>query len=172
MAYITRDKLINLVNIHHGKSQTLKQRFLRNIGKVRKTGCIHWLGARSACGDYGILRITIDDKSTCYKAHRLAYQLFKDEIPPNMLVLHSCGNSRCINHNHLYLGTQKENSQDTARHCRDNKGERHGMSVLTAEKVKLIKALKWDDLSISKMFKVSRKAIYDIKHNRTWSHIL
>jgi hypothetical protein len=172
MAYIKREELINLVTFHHGKTKSLKQRFLEKVGKKRKNDCIHWNGYKSITSGHGVISIRLNGKSYMYKAHRLAYQFYINEIPKGKLVLHNCNNVKCVNPYHLRIGTQKENVLDRIKDGTDNKGERHGMSKLTIKQVKKIKKMKINDLEIAKIFNVSRKAIYDIKHQRTWSHII
>ena len=56
-----------------------------------------------------------------WHSHRLSYFLNKSKIcrnPPNRsegLVLHTCDNKWCINPDHLYLGTCKQNAIDNAK---------------------------------------------------------
>lgn len=47
------------------------------------------------------------------------------EIPPGMVVAHSCNNKGCINTNHLYLTTPKQNSTDAARDGLYRSGAQH-----------------------------------------------
>jgi hypothetical protein len=57
------------------------------------------------------------ETSNTHYAHRIAYALAFGEVPPGAVVMHSCDNPRCVNPEHLSLGTQAENIRD-----RDAKG--------------------------------------------------
>jgi hypothetical protein len=47
-----------------------------------------------------------------WRVHRLVYSVKKGEVPRHLMVLHSCDNRRCIELNHLFIGTAKDNTQD------------------------------------------------------------
>lgn len=47
-------------------------------------------------------------------AHRAAYIQAHGAIPEGMHVMHSCDNRRCINPEHLSVGTRSDNMQDCA----------------------------------------------------------
>jgi hypothetical protein len=71
-------------------------------------GCWIWTGAAHERG-YGRIRWRGRIRST----HRVAFEVFYKEVPPDdKLVLHTCDEARCINPDHLYLGTQRDNMQD------------------------------------------------------------
>lgn len=81
-----------------------------------ETGCLEWCGSKTPLG-YG----TMSFHGKREYVHRVSYILYKGVIPEDMCVCHSCDNPKCINPEHLWLGTQGDNMKD-----RDKKG-RHGM---------------------------------------------
>lgn len=74
--------------------------------------CIVYSGRKLKSG-YGIVMgYTPQGKRTSTLAHRIAWKLLKGPIPKGQQVLHRCDNPSCINVDHLFLGTQKDNMAD------------------------------------------------------------
>lgn len=83
---------------------------IRFFAKVKKTeSCWLWTGAKFTNG-YGVF-CSYPKKNL--KAHRFSYELHKGKIPPDKFVCHSCDIKLCVNPDHLWLGTQKENIRDS-----------------------------------------------------------
>jgi len=59
-------------------------------------------------------------------AHRWAWEQSKGDIPEGLMVLHKCDVKACVNINHLYLGTHKDNAQDAVQRGQMPTGNRHG----------------------------------------------
>ena len=92
---------------HKGRfvATALEDRFLANVYKT--DGCWFWVGGIHRSG-YGNI-----PKGEAYRgAHIVAYQLYKGEITSGLDVLHSCDIRQCVNPDHLFLGTAKDNISD------------------------------------------------------------
>lgn len=57
------------------------------------------------------------------KAHRAAYAAAHGEIPDGYVVRHKCDNRRCMNPEHLVLGTHLDNMADMKSRGRSNAGK-------------------------------------------------
>lgn len=90
-----------------------RARLLSRI-KISERGCWEYQGFIGA-GGYG----QINWRGRNWAAHRLAFRLWKGEIPDGADILHSCDNRRCCNPDHLNPGTNHENVIDCAQKGRN-----------------------------------------------------
>lgn len=105
--------------------KTLEQRFWAKVDKT--DDCWLWSGSKSGLyghGEIGRGRRT-EGK---VKTHRLSWELHNGSIPKGMHVLHKCDNGLCVNPDHLFLGTQKDNMVDMAKKGR-NRNQNSGKLV-------------------------------------------
>jgi YHS domain-containing protein len=87
------------------------ERFARHVHKTDT--CWLWTAATDGKG-YG----RFDNMA----AHRFAYELYIGPIPDKLFVCHKCDNPPCVNPDHLFLGTQKDNMLDCSRKGRTSSG--------------------------------------------------
>lgn len=95
------------------KKKDIKERILNNI-KNDDNGC--WLLPPSKKNN-GYAKISIDGINK--RAHRISYQTFIGPIPEGLLVLHRCDIRHCVNPEHLFVGTPKDNTDDMIKKGRD-----------------------------------------------------
>lgn len=95
----------------------------------------------------------------------------------SMMALHSCGNGHlgCVNPNHLYWGSGKQNYQDQVKHGVAAIGERIGIAVLDEGKVREIRKLhKSGEIGckrLGKKFSVDESTIRAVIKNKTWRNV-
>lgn len=106
-------------------------------------------------------------------AHRLSWEIHNSKIPKGLNVLHKCDVPYCVNPDHLFLGTQKDNIRDgfaKGRIRRD--GEYSPFAKLNWDLVNKIRFLyKKGNISyykLSKMFGVNDGHISNIINNKKW----
>jgi len=123
------------------KIQSLEERFWKKVNVRGDDECWIWVGHRDQKG-YG--RIRTDPHSVGrghIHAHRAAWELTNGPIPDGFCVCHHCDNPPCVNPKHLFLGTKKDNTQDSIAKDRFTIGERNGMAKLTQKQVDQIRVL-------------------------------
>jgi len=92
------------------------QRFLSKT-EPSESGC--WLWRNPTKLGYG----QFWSGGTNHIAHRWSYQHFVGPIPAGLVILHTCGNSACVNPDHLQTGTHTE-----SRTVRDTCARGHEMN--------------------------------------------
>lgn len=120
-----------------------------------ESGCWLWNAACRTSG-YGVFSY----KGKPVTASRVSYILYYGIDPGDLFVCHKCDNPKCVNPDHLFLGTNKDNVED-----RKNKNRPTGRySVLSEEDAeRILKMINSGDYKslreIARIVNVSRSTI-------------
>jgi hypothetical protein len=155
----------------HKPKSSLDRRFW---AKVQKTdSCWLWTGTTSY------------HEGKVWAAHRLAYTLLVGPVPDGLLVCHRCDVRNCVNPDHLFLGTYKDNSEDMVNKGRQARGpraslvpcargERHGRAKVTEQDVRDMRRLHREGVTLaelSRRFGIGETAVAAIVHRKHWVHV-
>lgn len=110
-------------------------------------------------------------------AHRVSWEMENGPIPDGLQVCHHCDNPPCVNPEHLFLGTQKNNLDDRNRKGRAvwSPGSRNGGAKLVEEDVLEIRRLGAarceTQAAIADRFGVTPSQISHILRRVSWKHL-
>jgi predicted XRE-type DNA-binding protein len=168
-------------------SDIQKRRFFAKV-RLHQTedGCDLWIAGRN---DDGYGKVTINKYS--FTASRVAYFMATGIDPKELKVCHVCDNTRCVRFEHLFLGTNADNSADMVkkgRQCRGDKhysktepekllrGEQIGNSKNKPETVLKIRELYFSgaftQVQLAKMFGISQPQVSCITRGAHWKHVI
>ncbi len=137
--------------------------------------CINW---SKSLGHNGYGLTTRNNKT--YRAHRLAYcdyhGIDHSDIK-GMVVRHTCDNRKCINPEHLVIGTHQDNMDDMKKRNRTAKGEAHGRAKLSEVDIKTIRdryirgSKEHGSTAIAKDFGVAFQTVSKIINRHRWQSV-
>lgn len=129
----------------------------------------------SGCWEIGKPYGTFYFRGASVSASRLSWMISHGRIPIKLQVLHKCDNPKCINPNHLFLGTQKDNIVDCVSKGRISRGAHRWASKLTDDLVRKIRMeYSWRTNhcgKLSQKYRVSKQVIHAIIKNKQWRHV-
>jgi len=121
-------------------------------------GCILWTGPIDSKG-YGVLK----HGPISFRAHRIAYSLKHGAIPTGLNACHTCDTPSCVNPDHIFIGTQKDNIHDMI------KKNRNTLPPRTRDISPTLKAQIKADISgeslqkLAKKYGVSQTTIFNVR---------
>jgi len=140
--------------------------YLRSRADLNEAGCWVW---RFSVTNQGYPSLTHNNERV--KGHRLAYRTFVGPIPEGAHVLHRCDNRRCINPDHLRLGTNADNVLDRNSRGRQARGESSGSARITESDVRLIRSSGLTNRELGEMLGLARHTVCGIRNGRSWKHV-
>lgn len=154
------------------KWKPLRQRFEDRLNKG--VSCWEWLGSKNKNG-YGTMKID----SKMYFSHRLSYEIYNNtKIPDGMLVCHKCDNPSCVNPEHLFIGTHKDNFDDMCNKGRQKiiapppkRGEDSPNSKINEETVRSIRGYEGTFADNARKHGISKSQIVRIVKRESWKHV-
>ena len=156
---------------------SLEQRFWAKVNKTANADdCWEWIAGKSPKG-YG--HFSKGGNNGMSRAHRVSYELNIGPIPDELLVCHRCDNPSCVNPNHLFLGTHKDNVADRVNKGRGryyaHSGESNGRAKLTTKQVQEIRnriAAGEKQSLIADDYGVTKETVSAIKRAKVWKHLI
>ena len=146
---------------------------------VDKNGPIHpvcgqcWVTTASP----NVARAQIRIRGIKIRVSRVSWEIHNGPAPEGMNILHKCDNPRCVNPDHLFLGTQYDNVRDCIDKGRSRKchGELHSCTHLTEKDIVDIRNVyaeeSYSQKSLAEFYGVTQGTIGKIIRRRTWKHV-
>ncbi len=141
--------------------------------KIMPSGCWEWQGSKNS--GYGRVKRRKLFGRNDIGAHRYAFYLVHGYIP-ELNVCHKCDNPPCVNPDHFFLGTDKDNSDDKRMKGRSKvgsasvPGENNGNAKLTASAVEGIRSLLnlMNNKQLAARYEVHHSTISAIRRGKNW----
>jgi hypothetical protein len=154
--------------------KTLKERFDEKWSE--KDECWIWNSRFNSAGQIRANTFSLNGK--IMRAYRASFILHKGDIPEGAAICHNCDNPLCVNPDHLWVGSNAENTADMHNKRRANtpKGEQHSSAKLTEADVKAIRLVMSDaprgaQKALALRYGISKSTIQDIRSGKIWKSV-
>lgn len=155
-------------------TEELNRKFDERYVIVSESGCWIWIGPVTShqTHKYGNLCVA---KCFNYKAHRYSAQRFLTDKPltRDNFVCHKCDVPECVNPDHLYIGSPRDNVKDRDARNRHKPfiGEAHPQAKITERDAIDIFLADGNHRLIAEKYAITRPTVTAIKSGRLWSHV-
>lgn len=151
------------------------KRFWAKVDIRSADECWEWQGPISSCG-YGNFSVggKLSPDYRQWPAHRYAWTITYGAVPAELNVCHKCDNRRCVNPNHLFLGTDVDNMNDKVAKGRQAKGDSSGLSKLLERDIATVIEMYNGGMlqrEIGENFGVSQAVVSSVIRGHTWKHV-
>jgi hypothetical protein len=173
------------------KPQPLRERLYQHISPEPNSGCWLWAGPGTHPQGYGYLEIPKSLSPTARRkmmgAHVLSYIVHKGPVPSGRMICHTCDMPPCVNPDHLYAGTAKQNGEDMRRRGRSlagdrnpskrpevavqRRGEDNGNVRITEETVVAILVSPLNQRMAAARYHVAASWVQRIRRREVWKHV-
>lgn len=154
--------------------QDVTARFEYKFARGNPNDCWEWTGSLAPNG-YGMLTVARHQ----FYAHRVAYLLAYGPLPgphgvskESTVCRHTCDNPKCVNPEHIVLGTQKDNIGDALARKRVPLGENRWNGILSDADVRAIRMATTSRKQTAEKYGVTIEYIADIVHRRRRAGVL
>lgn len=157
------------------------------IHPTLKTRCWEWTGNLTGSKPFKYGCIYVDNKGI--RSHRFSWMIHFGDLLPEIKVCHHCDNPKCVNPQHLFIGTSQDNAIDMVSKGRQNDivGEMNGNAILTNEDVLSIRrrfklkhhigplrrSFGWvsNARMLAQEFNITQEHVRAVARGRAWKHL-
>ncbi len=150
------------------KDKLLSKREIKPSPDGRFQDCWYWTGSKYIKNGYG--RMYVIETKTYMRVHRLSANLWLGfDLNSELLICHSCDNKICFNPEHLFIGTHKDNNQDTVNKNRHVGNKKVSDQIILAIRDLFNKGFNRNQLMLE--FNIPYETISGIVSNKTHKHL-
>lgn len=154
-------------------------RFYKYVDLPNNKGCLNWLGALDSKG-YSRFKFKLSKNNyASLSGHRVIYEHYHGPILNNLIIRHCCDNPKCVNINHLLIGTHQDNMDDkvargrTVNTFKPKPGIKNHKAKLVDQDIFDIRAFPKEitNIEIATKYNVTHSMISLIRLRKSWKHI-